>query len=375
MQRIVAMALGALLMLLPAAARAERPEVDVGGARGAVIVEAAGKQRIFEKDADKKLDVAGLVRLPALLYVCESMDQGIINGETVVTVSETAAHVGGSTAFLSAYEKAAAGTLLKAAVMITAGDAIYALAEACGGGLALGAINERMTALGVSVELSSIDGRGAEFSADDIARLGAALASTEAYRQYGGLYLDELTHENGGKTELVNQNRLIKTCDGCFAGSTGSSSGGGYSGVFAVKRGGSTFLCAVIGEASSKARFETAQRMIDAAFTSAKTIPCVQKGDVVASALVTGGMERAVDLIAAADAALLSFGEDKAQTVLNVPEQVAAPVKAGQVIGHVEYTTESGSAIAKVELLAAKDIPAAGWGDFVRHMLKAWVHA
>lgn len=49
-----------------------------------------------------------------------------------------------------------------------------------------------------------------------MAKLGAALAASKTYREYSGLYLDELIHENGSRTELVNQNRLIKSLDGCF---------------------------------------------------------------------------------------------------------------------------------------------------------------
>ncbi len=85
-------------------------------------------------------------------------------------------------------------------------------------------------------------------------------------------------------------------------------------------------------------------------------------------------MESTVDLVAAEDVTLLAFGEEKADTLFSVPDMLAAPVKAGQHVGYAEFTTQSGTVMRRVNLLAAKDIPSAGWGDFVQHLMRAWLH-
>ena len=279
---MLTIALCAAMLACPAAL-AEGVTAETGQVKAAIVTEAQSGQRIFEKNAEERLNLGGLVRLPALLYALEYMDSGKLAADENIVVSPEAASVGGATAFLKAGETIKAGTAMKAAVMITAGDATFALAEACAGGqdAAVKAINELMQDAGVYTEVSSIDGKGLMLSAEELAKLGARLAKSGTYKQYSALYLDEIQHENGTRTELVNQNKLIKSLDGCFAGSTGSSSEAQYCGVFMVKRKGAVFIAAVIGAADSKTRFSCASKTIEASAAAVSIKTPVKKGDKV----------------------------------------------------------------------------------------------
>lgn len=373
---MLTIALCAAMLACPAAL-AEGVTAETGQVKAAIVTEAQSGQRIFEKNAEERLNLGGLVRLPALLYALECMDSGKLAADENIVVSPEAASVGGATAFLKAGETIKAGTAMKAAVMITAGDATFALAEACAGGqdAAVKAINELMQDVGVYAEVSSIDGKGLMLNAEELAKLGARLAKSGTYKQYSALYLDEIQHENGTRTELVNQNKLIKSLDGCFAGSTGSSGEAQYCGVFMVKRKGAVFIAAVIGAADSKTRFSCASKTIEASVAAVSIKTPVKKGDkVVENVSVSGGITKNVNLVAAEDVTLIVWNGDEPRSVINAEEAYAAPVRAGDKAGTLEYIFEISGESVSIDLVFDGDVDTAGLADYVVLCFTKWVH-
>ena len=373
---MLTIALCAAMLACPAAL-AEGVTAETGQVKAAIVTEAQSGQRIFEKNAEERLNLGGLVRLPALLYALDCMDSGKLAADENIVVSPEAASVGGATAFLKAGETIKAGTAMKAAVMITAGDATFALAEACAGGqdAAVKAINELMQDAGVYAEISSIDGKGLMLSAEELAKLGARLAKSGTYKQYSALYLDEIQHENGTRTELVNQNKLIKSLDGCFAGSTGSSSEAQYCGVFMVKRKGAVFIAAVIGAADSKTRFSCASKTIEASAAAVSIKTPVKKGDkVVENVSVYGGIAKNVNLVAAEDVTLIVWNGDEPRSVINAEEAYTAPVRAGDKAGTLYYIFEISGESVSIDLVFDGDVDTAGLADYVVLCFTKWVH-
>ena len=373
---MLTIALCAAMLACPAAL-AEGVTAETGQVKAAIVTEAQSGQRIFEKNAEERLNLGGLVRLPALLYALDCMDSGKLAADENIVVSPEAASVGGATAFLKAGETIKAGTAMKAAVMITAGDATFALAEACAGGqdAAVKAINELMQDAGVYTEVSSIDGKGLMLSAEELAKLGARLAKSGTYKQYSALYLDEIQHENGTRTELVNQNKLIKSLDGCFAGSTGSSSEAQYCGVFMVKRKGAVFIAAVIGAADSKTRFSCASKTIEASAAAVSIKTPVKKGDkVVENVSVYGGIAKNVNLVAAEDVTLIVWNGDEPRSVINAEEAYNTPIKAGDKAGTLEYIFEISGESVSIDLVFDGDVDTAGLADYVVLCFTKWVH-
>ena len=240
---------------------------------------------------------------------------------------------------------------------------------------AVKAINELMQDAGVYTEVSSIDGKGLMLSAEELAKLGARLAKSGTYKQYSALYLDEIQHENGTRTELVNQNKLIKSLDGCFAGSTGSSGEAQYCGVFMVKRKGAVFIAAVIGAADSKTRFSCASKTIEASAAAVSIKTPVKKGDkVVENVSVYGGIAKNVNLVAAEDVTLIVWNGDEPRSVINAEEAYTAPVRAGDKAGTLEYIFEISGESVSIDLVFDGDVDTAGLADYVVLCFTKWVH-
>ena len=94
-----------------------------------------------------------------------------------------------------------ASDLLRAAVMINAGDAIHALAATvCGSDSAASErINNRLSELGISSQYIDIIGDGIALSAYDLALIGRALIKSESFRKYSMCFYENLTHTTGAK--------------------------------------------------------------------------------------------------------------------------------------------------------------------------------
>jgi D-alanyl-D-alanine carboxypeptidase (penicillin-binding protein 5/6) len=374
-----AAALAALVLILPmATARAVNTPVDLSNVKTAMIAESVSGQIIMEKNSKERVNVSGLTRLPSLLLVCELIDAGELKLSDEITVSETAAAVKGPTAFVEPYEEIAASELLKAAVMIGAGDAIYALAEAATGSaeVFVERLNERLNELNIDVTYTNITGDGVLLSVSDLAALGCEAVKSEAFRNYATLYMDGITHKNGTSTELVNSNRLIRNTTGCLGVGTGSSDSAGYCGVFWVQRGETAYVCALTGAQNSSARSSTAQSMIEYAFGAYKTVTLARAGEILVENIpVKGGAELLVNLAAKDDSVLLLKQNEEYSERREIPETLFAPLVTDAVAGTIEYLDENGNLIAVVELVPQRAVAQAALGDFIRLMFLGFLHA
>lgn len=377
-KRLLAAAL-AMLWLLPAGTAWADGEADLelAGAKAAVLMEQDGGQVVYGAQGDEKLEVGGLSRLPALLAVCEGIDAGLLGLDMTVTVSHEAAAIQGPTAFLSPGEAIDAGSLLKAGIIITAGDAIYALGEAVFGTeeACLIRIRERLASLNIQTEYGDMLGSGVKLSARDLAALGRALMASPSFTSYSGIFLDTITHPDGRETQLASSNRLIKSMPGCNGVATGSSSTAGYCGVYSVKRNGATWLCAVIGAPDSAARSAAATALLEHGFAAYEVKTLARAESVLVDAVPVQGAKQAnVALVAADDAILLLPKGVSFETQFDLPEFLSAPVSSREGVGSVTYVDGDGETLCRVDLLPAEDIPQAQVLDYTAMLLQRWVH-
>ena len=351
------------------------PAVDTGSAKACFLTELTTDTAVFSFNADAKLPAAGLAKLAPLLIACEAFDGSVIGDDAPVTVGAKAAGLGGTTAFLREGERMSAGELLRAAVMINAGDAVHALAEAvCGGEkAALDRINGRLEQLGIDGGLSEICEKDAPFSARELAALGAALTESPAFLRFSGEYCAMLAHSGAGETELVNPNRLIRSYPGCTGVGTGSSNAAGYCGVFAAKRNGAAFIAVVMGAGSSAERFAIAQRMLDLGFDGFCVNRIGASGEAFGTVPVTGSAVGSVDAVLERETAVLTRSESgKCRIEARLPEVLQAPVEQGGAIGSLLVLDGAGAVIAQAELVADRSAGKTAFRDCFRLLLGAF---
>lgn len=368
-----AMALAFVLGFAPEAAGEETLQEGLESASAAVMINAETGFEVVGKNTETPVEAAGLKRLPALLALCAAFDRGLIAESTRVTVTERAAREKGTTAFLSAGEHIEARALLKAAVMLTAGDAIRACLEAAypaDGGLA--AVNEALSALGIApLEWDAMGGERL-FTVGELALISLELAKSPSWLKYSSCYTDTLTHENGQVTELVNPNRLVRFYSGCFGLATGSVGASQYAGAFIAKRAGTTFCAVVTGMPDSKARFALASSMLDSGFASYRAAEADIGGKLFVE--VKGGAERRVEAVLEGGTyMLLPAGDTRTQTEAVLPDTVEAPVEKGMRLGRLVIKNASGETVSELPLTAAEGVEALSFSGAFRMAAEAWL--
>lgn len=382
-KRLMAPVIVLVILLYSVAAYAENAntnmeDFDLNSVESALLINVTGMQCALEYNSNSPHLAAGLSRLPAMLVLSEAIDSGELSMTETVTVSRAAAGVPGPTAFVDANETIALQDLYKAAVMISAGDAVYALAEKLCGTIDafMNRMNLRMQELGVANQTESIMNGEGELSANDLAKIGAALSKSKSFTSYCCLFMDGITHNNKEYTELVSGNKLLKQYPGCTGMATGSSTSAGYGGVFLVERNDTKLICVILGAKNSSARFVLATSMLEYGYANFKAVSLLTEGDIVSEGVrVTGGRQGFVNLISNEGVALLlpKNAKDPIQT-LNVPELMAAPIKKDVPAGTLEYKDTEGNLLAKVDLFPQQDIEIAKFGDYLRLILLNWIH-
>ena len=364
------------ILLSFGAAYAEEYPVDVSGIKAAVVIEQSCGKTVLNYNADEELDTGGLSRLPVLLAVCNKIDSGSLELADTVTISAAASRVSGPTAFLEASEQAEVSMLLKAAVMICAGDAIYALAEGAYGSAeaCAMAVNDLMADMGIDGNYTDITGSGIRFTAGEMAKIGAALTRSNAFRLYSGLFYDTIQHADGRLTELASSNKLLKSCVGTNGVGTGSSAEAGYCGVFSVKRGNTCYICALLGARNSSERSEKAGSMIEYAFAAYDAKSLASAGEIMEECIpVRRGTKSSIALVAKEDAVALMPKNSEIEERREIPEMLEAPLSKNNAVGKITYSL-NGETVGVVELVPAEDIQRAGTGDYVKRTLMEWLH-
>lgn len=332
---------------------------------------------IAESNDDEWQNVAGLTKLPAVLTLCLAVDKGLLDENAVVTVGANAASQGGPSAYLKKGETISAKELLRAAVMISAGDAIYALASHAFGSedVFLNNIELTMRAAGVKKELPGCLGTYMTFSCNELIALGEAAAESPTFLKYCSEKYYVLEHTDGRKTELATANKLLSTLPGCIGLFTGSSRDDGYCGVFACRRGEATYICAVIGAQNSKIRFETATKLFEEAFANYKyyTI-CDPDEPVVEAYPVEGGDVNSIDLCAKESFGLLmkkSNGEP--QKRFDLPDILAAPLDPEHAVGSIAFYDADGTLLLEAALYPKNAVRASGFSEILKRLLSSFV--
>ena len=349
---------------------------ELSRASSALLIDSDSGTTILEKDSEKETEAAGLKRLPALLTVCRAFDNGAISEDDIVNVSDEAAKIKGPTAFISENERIDAGQLLKAAVMLTAGDAICALLRHIysSESMASDAVNRTLNEIGLKKLSGDSMGNGTLFSARDIASISSALSLSGSFLKYSSVYLDTLYHEKAKPTELNNPNRLVRFYTGCFGTATGSVGSTEYAGSFTARRGSTCYICVILGAPDSGTRFKLAQEMLDYGFSMFRTVKIEDKLNEIGTIKVNGGKEKEAYLIPDfSGSILMPIGETRITTEALLPDVIEAPIEEGTPVGTLRVINSKGEIIAEVQIKIKNTVERAVFGDYFRKLIRSFL--
>ena len=347
----------------------------------ALLLEPESGQVIFEMNADTPRAVASVTKIMTILLTLEALDAGRIAVDDRVTISESAAGMGGSQVLLDIGEAQTIDVLLKSMIVGSANDAAVALAEVLYGSeeLCVAQMNARAAELGMDgthfVNCTGLPAEGQHTTARDVARMSMAVFRHPIYFEYSGIWLDEVDHGDGRVTQLTNTNKLIRLYDGCDGGKTGSTNEAGYCISTTAQRSGMRLIAVVLGASSGAERFDIAKEMFDYGFANYRLYPVAQRGARVRGRLpVTGGDADSVALQLDGDLTLLILkgSEQGIQLVPSLPESLSAPVEAGQRVGSVDVVVD-GKSVASIPIVSSEQVSAKGFLHSLHHFWQHWL--
>ena len=346
----------------------------------ALLMEAETGQIIFEMNADSQRPAASVTKVMTILLTLEALDAGRLSADEIVTVSRTAAGMGGSQVLLDVGERQSVSTLLRTVIVGSANDSAVALAEAMYGSEALcaDAMNRRAGELGMTgshfVNCTGLPADGQHTTARDVAIMARQMFSHPEYFAHAGVWMEDIDHGDGRVTQLVNTNKLLRLYDGCDGGKTGSTKEAGYCVAATAARGGMRLIAVVLGAGSGAERFDIAGRVFDYGFANYRLYPVARRGTRVRGLLpVTGGERPGVALMLDGNLTLLApkGGESPARLTPRLPESIDAPVRAGQKVGSVAVTRD-GAILAEIPVVACEDVDASGFASRWRRLWQRW---
>ena len=336
-------------------------------APSAVLMDSSTGQVLFEKDAHSVRPCASITKVMTLILVMEAIDSGRLKYDDVITASAHASSMGGSDIWLEPGETMTVDDMIKATIVASANDAAVALAESVSGTEEefVRQMNEKAKKLGMKETVfkncNGLDEDGHVTSAYDVALMSRELIKHKKILDYSGIWMDEL---RGGKTQLVNTNKLLKTYKGITGLKTGTTSQAGSCITATAQREGLHLIAVVLGCSTGKERFSDASKLLDSGFADYMMFVPKIPDETSVSIPVKNGMTDSVDTVTGkVSSMLLKKGSDSSvKSKVYLPAETEAPVRKGDVLGKLIYES-GGKQIAEYPITAAEDVKEINFGD------------
>ena len=355
--------------------RAAGPEIT---APSAIVVEASTGQVVYEKNAEERRSPASITKIMTLLIIFDYLDNGKVKLEDEVRTSAHAQSMGGSQVFLEEGEIQTLDTLIKCIAVASGNDAAVAAAEHVAGSEEefVYLMNQRAASLGMENThfedcCGLTDSDGHYTTARDVAIMSRELITKypEIY-DYTGIWMEDITHTTNRGSEtftLSSTNKLLKSYEWATGLKTGSTSKAKFCLSATAKKDNMEMIAVVMGAEEGKIRFSEAITLLSYGY-SVSHIYEDKNEDILPDVPIKGAIVEKAEVAYQGPFRYLDItGQnlDGVEKIISLPEQVQAPVKAGDTAGEVIYLL-AGNKLGSVPILFKEDIPKAVYRDFVR---------
>jgi len=362
----------AALALVPPALAAG-PSVH---ARAFVVEDGRTGEVLLAHNPTERVPIASLTKMMTVLLTLEHSRLS-----DTVTISPEAAEIGESSIGLRAGERISVRDLVEAALIQSANDAAWALADHVAHGSEskfVALMNRRARQLGLAdthfVRPDGLDAPGHVSSARDVTTLARLLMQKPVVRKI--VAMRDATIE--GDRRLHTWNDLLGVYPGLIGVKTGHTSAAGWSEAGAVRGPGVTVYATILGSPNRQVRNNGLASLMTWGLARFRVVRAVTAGQVYASTHMSydKGM---LDLVAPQSVGRAVVRDRPLVERIVAPMGVDLPVRKGQKLGEVRVY-ERGQLVARSPLVAARSIDEpgvagrAGW--YVKrtaHNMWSWV--
>jgi len=321
-------------------------------AQSAILIDGHTGRIIMEQNAYQKRGMASTTKIMTLLVAVEKG-----NISDVVTISNAAAHVEGSSIWLKSGEKVTLETLLYGLMLNSGNDSAAAIAEHIGGSVPgfVAMMNEKVKRLGLSntsfTNPHGLDNVNHYTTAYDLAQITRYALSNELFAKIVATKSKSVNENEGEFTRhFKNHNKMLYFYDNSDGVKTGFTKKSGRCLVSSATRDGLK-LIAVTLNASDDWRDHT--EMLNFGFSKYKLYSFANKNDYIKTVPVKGGTAETVSVYAKnnIEASIKDNEQNDIKIVYNIPKEVTAPIAINQTIGTVDLYL-GGTCIARSEAVA-----------------------
>ncbi|MDW7774149.1 MAG: D-alanyl-D-alanine carboxypeptidase family protein [Desulfobulbaceae bacterium] len=266
-----------LVLLLAAqtawAGRAPIQDIAADPYVSALLINAETGEHLFADNVDAPVYPASALKLMVLLVILERIEQGMLNLDDMVQVTDEAYRMGGSQVYLDPEEQFPVEELLYALMVQSANDAAVNLATHVAGTKEdfVALMNKKAAELGMkNTRFHSVHGlppaKGQEVdvtTARDFAILCRELAGRPEVFTYTGTRVRDF---RDGAFVMRNHNHLLEKVDGCDGFKTGYFTAAGFSIAATAKRNGVRVIAVVMGSRDRKVRDAKATELLSRGF-------------------------------------------------------------------------------------------------------------
>lgn len=347
-------------------------------AKAALLMDANSGEILIQQNADDRLQIASMVKIMTLNIIFDEIKKGNLSVDEMISVSDNAASMGGSQAFLDAGSAYKVDELIKSIVVASANDSCVAMAEHISGSVSnfVARMNDNANKLGMLNTLfancTGLPAPNQYCCARDVGIMFNELIKNEEFFDYAKIWMFDFVHPSGRTTQLSNTNKLIRFYDGCDGGKTGFTSEALSCLAATAKRGDTRLISVVVGAPNSKTRNAQISEMLNEGFANYETKRYVFKNDSVGFAPVLNGKEKTVECSPKEDYFILAKkGEKKDVNVEFEFFDVAAPVNKGNTVGKAVIYVD-GTLQKEIELQAMSDVNRKDYKDVLDDLIKSW---
>lgn len=352
-------------------------ELKISSRAGLLVDYDSGKV-IFEKNADERLPIASMTKIASLSIVLNYLEKGVVKESDVVLVSENAASIGGSSAFLDAGSSYKLSDLIKTVIIASANDSTVALAEFVAGSEEL--FVEKMNKLCNDLSLKDTHFKNSTglpcddhySTANDLVKIYKTICNNPLYKEYSKIWMTDFIHPTGRKTGLVNTNRLIKTYDGIDGGKTGYTDKARFCLTASAQRGQTRLVGVIIGANDSKTRFSEMSMLFNYGFSNYETKLYVNI-EAPVSLRSFKNARNAISIYPEKNISKLTLKTEKEEYSVDYQiNDLKAPIKKNDIVGKMFLFDKDNMVVEDVNLIAGEDCKAVGFRERFNKLLKLW---
>ncbi|MBS3197843.1 D-alanyl-D-alanine carboxypeptidase [Turicibacter bilis] len=315
--------------------------------KAAILIEAETGEILYEKNSHEKLAPASMTKMMSMYLILEAINNGSMQWDEVIRVSEHAASLGGSQIYLKPGEEMPVRDLFKSIAIASANDAVTALAERVAG--TEEAFVEKMNAkakeLGMNDTVfknpTGLTEEGHLTTPYDMSIIGRHLVQDyPEIIEFSGLYEDYIRQDTESPFWLVNTNKLLKYVDGVDGLKTGYTQEAGYCLTATANRGEMRVIAVVMGASKSDIRNQEVTRLIEYAYGQYELVQKLEGQKVVSNGYNMLAKNRSFEIVTSEPVTVLkkkTDAEQESKYDLSLNEEIKLPIQPGDQVGILTY--------------------------------------